>query len=111
MRKTFTIFFLIYAAGFVFMAVHLADSSGNGLVDAHGEISFPRLDSLNVRLVGSWPFGFSYSVAFDSTRNLAFLGCGGGVYVVDASVPSNPILISLRKHFSEIICGCRSRWT
>ncbi len=54
----------------------------------------PAQDSLNVRYVSSWPFGRSKAVATDSTRSLAFLGSGCGVYVVDASVPSSPAELS-----------------
>ena len=41
------------------------------------------IDSLNVRIHGSWPFGPSYAVVLDTIRHLAFLSSGGGVYVVD----------------------------
>ena len=51
-------------------------------------------DSLNVRFVGNWPFGLPFAVAYDNVRNLAFAGSGGGVYILDVSVPSNPIKIS-----------------
>ena len=51
-------------------------------------------DSLNVRFVGNWPFGPSYAVCVDSTRNLVFVGSGGGVYVLDVSQVSNPVKVS-----------------
>ena len=53
-----------------------------------------QADSLNCRLVGSWPFGYSYAVAVDSARNLAFIGSGGGVYVLDISNPAAPVKLS-----------------
>jgi hypothetical protein len=48
-------------------------------------------DSLNCRFVGNWPFGPSLAVALDSSRNLAFCGSGGGVYVLDVSDPALPV--------------------
>lgn len=51
-------------------------------------------DSLNVRFVGNWPFGPSYAVTHDSARSLVFLGSGGGVYILDASDPEEPVKIS-----------------
>ena len=53
-----------------------------------------RFDSLNVRFVGNWPFGPSFAVVYDSTRRLAFLGSGGGVYILDLSAPANPMKVS-----------------
>jgi len=54
------------------------------ITTAHG-------DSLNCRFIGSWPFGPSYAVALDSSRNLAFCGGGGGVFVLDVSDPTLPV--------------------
>jgi len=51
-------------------------------------------DSLNCREKGSWPFGPSYAVAHDASRNLAFCGSGGGVYVLDVSNPAQPQRLS-----------------
>ncbi len=48
----------------------------------------------NVELVGSWPFGPSYAVAYDSDRNIAFGGSGGGVFVLDMSDPISPEKLS-----------------
>ncbi len=45
------------------------------------EVSSERFDSSNVRFVGNWPFGPSYAVEVDSTRELVFCGSGGGVYI------------------------------
>ncbi|OYD14269.1 hypothetical protein CH330_09070, partial [candidate division WOR-3 bacterium JGI_Cruoil_03_51_56] len=47
-------------------------------------------DSLNVRFVGNWPFGPSHAVAYDSSRQLAFCGSGGGLYILDVSDPAEP---------------------
>lgn len=60
-------------------------------------------DSLNVRLVGNWPFGAGYAVAADSTRDLIFYGSGGGVYIFDVSTPSNPIKLSEAIHTSGYV--------
>jgi hypothetical protein len=45
------------------------------------------LDSLNVRLVGNWPFGPAYDILADPVRPLVFLGSGGGVYVLNFGGP------------------------
>ncbi|RKZ20949.1 hypothetical protein DRQ18_05300, partial [bacterium] len=50
-------------------------------------VSLSGFDSLNVTFVGNWPFGPSYAVTVDTTRNLIFLGSGGGVYVLDGDNP------------------------
>ncbi|MFO7638345.1 MAG: hypothetical protein R6X14_03440, partial [bacterium] len=50
-----------------------------------------RLDSLNCREVGSWPFGPADAVTLDPDRDLVFLSSGGGVYVLDASGPGVPV--------------------
>lgn len=51
------------------------------------QISDPRtyagFDSLNTRFIGNWPFGVTYAVSFDPSRNLVFCGSGGGVYVLE----------------------------
>lgn len=51
-------------------------------------------DSLNVRCVGRWPFGPAYAVAVDSTRQITFLGSGGGIYILDTTDPANPVKLS-----------------
>jgi hypothetical protein len=60
-------------------------------------------DSLNVRLLGSWPFGSARAVAVDAERELAFVGSGAGVYVVDVSAPEEPEKLSEAMHFRELI--------
>jgi len=47
-------------------------------------------DSLNMTFVGNWPFGSTSCVAIDSTRNVVFLGSGGGIIVLNVQDPSNP---------------------
>jgi hypothetical protein len=51
-------------------------------------------DSLSFRLLGSWPFGPSYSLSFDTVRNLVLLGSGGGIFILDLNDPYDPSLIS-----------------
>jgi hypothetical protein len=51
-------------------------------------------DSLNCRLVGNWPFGPSSNSVVDPARNLVFCGSGGGVYVLDATDPNSPVVLS-----------------
>jgi hypothetical protein len=62
-------------------------------------------DSLNVRFIGGWPFGDSYAVAYDATRQLAFLGSGGGVYILDVSNPSTPTKLSEKIHTQGFVMG------
>jgi len=64
-----------------------------------------RFDSLNVRFEGNWPFGYSKAVAFDSIRDLAFCGNGGGVYILAFAAPSNPILVSDKIRTRDFISG------
>jgi hypothetical protein len=64
------------------------------LMDNHGR----WFDSLNVRFVGNWPFGTPYAVATDTTRDLVFFSCGGGVYIYDMSNPASPIKLSEKIH-------------
>ena len=66
--------------------------AGEALTATHSKAG---LDSLNVRFVGSWPFGPSYAVCVDSARNLVFAGSGGGVYVLDVLQVSNPVKVSV----------------
>jgi hypothetical protein len=51
-------------------------------------------DSLNVRLVGSWPSGNTNAVALDGDRYIAFVGALGRVYVLDVTDASDPDLLS-----------------
>ena len=65
-----------------------------------GEMGF---DSLNIRFVGNWPFGPAYGVAYDSTKNIAFCGSGGGVYILDVSDPQNPVKVSESIHTRGLV--------
>jgi len=47
-----------------------------------------------IQRVGAWPFGPSYAVEADRDRDLAFLGAGGVVMVIDVSDPTAPSLIT-----------------
>ncbi len=71
------------------------ENPGNNTKDFYLASGF---DSLNVQFVGNWPFGSSYVVEIDGSRNLSFLGSGGGVYILDISDPSNPQKISEKIH-------------
>lgn len=53
-------------------------------------------DSLNLRLAGDWPFSGLTSVIGVASRNLAFVGSGGGVYVLDISKPDTPQVLSMK---------------
>jgi hypothetical protein len=48
-------------------------------------------DSLNMRVVGRWPYGPSYTVEFDEERNTAFLGSGGAVWFMEVPFPGSPV--------------------
>ena len=61
-------------------------------------------DSLNVRFVGNWPFGYySWAIAYDSVRDYVFCGSAGGVYIFDVSNPSFPQKITDRIQLSILI--------
>ena len=62
-------------------------------------------DSLNCREKGSWPFGPSYAVALDPSRNLAFMGSGGVVYVLGVSNPARPQKLSEAIHTRGVVYG------
>jgi hypothetical protein len=62
-------------------------------------------DSLNLRYVGSWPFGPADPIAVDSAQNLLFLGSGGGVLVLDVTNPSQPQRVSDGIRISGSVLG------
>ncbi|MEO0261931.1 MAG: hypothetical protein ABIM49_06335, partial [candidate division WOR-3 bacterium] len=62
-------------------------------------------DPLNVHFIGNWPFGPSSAAIFDPSRNLVFLGSGGGVYILNVSSPSNPVKVSEKIHTRGIVYG------
>ena len=53
-----------------------------------------KINSENLTRVGNWPFGSALAVAVDTARQLAYLGSGGAVLVLDVSNLSQPQLIS-----------------
>ena len=53
-----------------------------------------RFDSLEVRFVGNWPFGYWNATCVDSLRSLACFTSGGGVYLLDVTTPSSPVIVS-----------------
>ena len=73
-------------------------------------LKFPEtrgfFDSLNVSLVTTWPFSWSVNVATDSVRKLAFVGCGGGVFIMDLSDSTNPYVISDGIRSRDRISSC-----
>jgi hypothetical protein len=80
--------------------------------DPYSEPAYPHeeshcmwFDSLNVRFIGNWPFGPSHAVAYDSVRRLVFCGSGGGVYILDLSVPSAPVKLSELVQTRGIVYG------
>ncbi|HAD82200.1 MAG: hypothetical protein A2509_00670 [Candidatus Edwardsbacteria bacterium RIFOXYD12_FULL_50_11] len=58
-------------------------------------LSAHATDSLNVRTVGSWPYGLSRAIAVDSMdgHRYAFTGFGGGIFIFDVDTPSMPVKI------------------
>jgi len=52
-----------------------------------------KAESSNVELVGTWPYGSCGAAALDTTRNIAVIGNGQTVQVLDISDPANPSLI------------------
>jgi len=57
-------------------------------------------DSTEFRETGSYPFRTGTAVVLDTTRDLAFVGAGSGVFIVDVSDPTYPVVLSDR-----IRCG------
>jgi len=58
------------------------------------------LDSTEFLETGSYPFRTGTAVVVDTARNLAFVGAGSGVFIVDVSDPTQPVVLSDR-----IRCG------
>jgi hypothetical protein len=48
----------------------------------------------HLELVGGWPYGALYGLDIDETRNLALIGHGAVLQILNVSIPSNPTLIS-----------------
>jgi hypothetical protein len=62
-------------------------------------------DSLNVRLVGNWPFGNCNVIEVCKERNLAFFSSGGGVYILQLFSQEEPRLLSDRIRTRSSITG------
>lgn len=74
---------------------HLAPALNEGPVFHRGdEWGTMQNDSLNVRLVGRWPYGPAETLAVDETRAITFMGCGGVIYALDTSDPATPVKLS-----------------
>lgn len=50
--------------------------------------------SSNVAEVGRWAFGPAIAVSYDASRNVVFLGSGGGLFVLDVTVPTMPVKLA-----------------
>ena len=87
----------------VLLVIFLAQAAFGSHANSPGVRS--GFDSLNVSFLGNWPFGPSYAVSYDLTRNLVFLGSGGGVYILDVSDPQNPTKVSEEIHTRGIVYG------
>jgi hypothetical protein len=57
-------------------------------------------DSTSMIQAGSYPFRYGTAVRLDTARDLAFVGAGSGVYIVDVADPARPRVVSDR-----IRCG------
>jgi hypothetical protein len=55
---------------------------------------FIDFDSLNMSYAGSWSFGPSNCIASSPTGDTVFIGSGGGVIIMDATDPYNPVKLS-----------------
>lgn len=53
-------------------------------------------DSTTFLESGSYPFRTGTAVVLDTARNLAFVGAGSGVFIVDVSDPNQPVILSDR---------------
>ena len=62
-------------------------------------------DSLKVKFVGNWTFGYSNAVTNDTIRDVCFLGSGGGVYILDVSKNYSPIKLSEGIHTRGFVNG------
>ena len=63
-------------------------------------------ESLNVRIVGRWPFGPTFEVTGDTIRNLVFQGSGSGVRILDISnMPNVNELSRIAAPYAGLIRG------
>ncbi|RKX68887.1 hypothetical protein DRP53_09750, partial [candidate division WOR-3 bacterium] len=69
-------------------------------------------ESLNVRIVGRWPFGPTFEVTGDTIRNLVFQGSGSGVRILDISnMPNVNELSRIAAPYAGLIRGLAVRDT
>jgi len=69
-------------------------------------------ESLNVRVVGRWPFGPTFEVTGDTLRNLVFQGSGSGVRILDISnMPNVNELSRIAAPYAGLIRGLAVRDT
>lgn len=83
----------------LFAVILLFVSSGSTAgfpMNQSGEFENPTIlaDSLNVSFQGNWPFGSCFDAEVNSAGTIAFCSMGGGVYTVDVSDPSSPVILS-----------------
>ena len=63
-------------------------------------------ESLNVRIVGRWPFGPTFEVTGDTIRELVFQGSGSGVRILDISnMPNVQELATIAAPYAGLIRG------
>lgn len=73
----------------------IIDNHDYGIINTNDNPIHVEEDSLNVRLVGSWPSGPSYAVAVDGERDIVFvLSSVDSVFILDVSNPANPERLS-----------------
>ena len=93
---------IIFAISLIAINGGLANPNISNTVEEPDMLWF---QSMNVDFIGNWPFGSAYAIACDSARHIAFCGSGGGVFILDATDPSNPQIISDRVRTMGIVNG------
>ena len=94
----------LLAIVFIFGVFNLCAQHLNRPVRSFENFNNMWFDSLNVQFVGNWPFARAIAVVYDSARQNAFCGSGGGVYILDLSTPANPIKLSEQIHTRGVVC-------
>lgn len=75
------------------------------IVVLYSTLGFANHDQDNTQLIGTYPFGPGHALVYDSTRNVYFVGSGGGVLVMDISQPSNPLVINATITAGDVVRG------